>query len=118
MYLVWILTPPSHPPPSGILFQRKTQFMSVDAIFMQFPYEFSVVDFVESFLRSEVELCLFVYPHLHSSQIPLLVSHDLFSLKRCWRSCMRPCPSRCLTKLEANICLRTLQRMQVRMIDL
>ena len=31
---------------------------------------------------------------------------------------MRPCPSRCLTMLEARMCSRTLQGMQVREIGL
>ena len=39
------------------------------------------------------------------------VSHDLFSLKSYWSSYRRSCLSMCLTKCEAIICSRTLQRI-------
>ena len=67
-----------------------------------------------------MSVCLPTLAFLARSSMSMMswVSHDLFSLKPCWRSYMRPCPSRCLTMLEARMCLRTLQRIQVREIGL
>ena len=61
-----------------------------------------------------MSVCLPTAAYFARSSMCLMswVSHDLFSLKPCWRSYMRPCPSRCLTIFEANMCSRTLQTSQ------